>query len=244
MWLLSTGRIYRYPSALRHCQYFNIVRSIIHQQTDIVYCIQLCHHWNINFYIKWTSIQTICWVSVLTKSPNIQKDMCVLLKITTQICFMKVLKGMPNTKHYNNVFGNHVPMISECFENWSYLRKHWRFIHFETVHQSNWQHCKRTPLFLHKRPDRYNAVVPLSIEPLWQNGHAHVNDALNSDNVYDRPNLLLLNSSPLDGSSSLDGENSNSSSSDNSSFLDDGQSDDVPDFLYRLQMHRKAHPTN
>ena len=114
---------------------------------------------------------------------------------------------------------------------------------FETA-QSNCQDCKRTPLFLHKRPDHYNAVVPLSIEPLWQHGHAHVNDALNSDNVDDRPNFLLPISSPLDGSSSLDGEKFNSSPSDDLSSLDDGQSDDVPDFLYRLKMHRKAHPTN
>ena len=83
-------------------------------------------------------------------------------------------------------------------------------ITFETV-QSNCQDCKRIALFLHKCPDHYNAVVPLSIELLWQHGHAHINDALNSDNADDRHNCLLPNSTPLDDSSSLDGEKFNSS---------------------------------
>ena len=32
--------------------------------------------------------------------------------------------------------------------------------------------------------------------------------------------------------------------SDDPSSLDEGKSDELPDFLYRLQMHRKAHPKN
>ena len=85
------------------------------------------------------------------------------------MCFMKVLKGIPNTsQHYNSVFGDHVPMILAnalkidlilIDESIDCL------LTFETV-QSNCQDCKRAPLFLHKRPDHYNAAVPLSIEPL------------------------------------------------------------------------------
>ena len=93
---------------------------------------------------------------------------------------------------------------------------------------SNCQDCKRTPLFLHKHPDHYNAIVPLSIEPLWQHDHAHVDGVLNFDNADDKPNALLSNPTPLDEPSSLD----------------DGHTDDVADFLYLLQMHRKTHPTN
>ena len=146
-------------------------------------------------------------------------------------------------KQYNSVFGDHVPMILANALNVDLIlieESDEGLVTIETV-QSN-QDCRPTPLFLHKRPDHYNAIVPLSIEPLWQRGHAHVDDTLNSDDAVDKPNALLSNLSPLDDSSMKD-ENPYSISDDPSS-QDEGKSDQLPDFLYRLQMHRKAHPKN
>ena len=133
-------------------------------------------------------------------------------------------------KHYNNVFGDHVPMILANALNIHLILVEESIDGLFTIEivLSNCQDCKRTPLFLPKRPDHYNASVPFSIEPLWQHGHAHINGVLNADNADDEPNALLSNPTPLDEPSSLD----------------DGHTDDVPDFLYWLQMHRKTHPTN
>ena len=133
-------------------------------------------------------------------------------------------------KYYNSIFGDHVPMILANALNIDLIlvmESIDGLFTIETI-MSNCQDCKRTQLFLYKCPDHYNAIVPFSIEPLWQHSHAHVDDALNSYNADDKPNALLSNPSPLD----------------EPSFLDDGHTDYVPDFLYRLQMHRKTHPTN
>ena len=71
-------------------------------------------------------------------------------------------------KHYNSVFGDHVPMILANASKIDLIVIEGSFddlFNFETV-QQNCQDCKRSPLFLHKRPNSYSAVVPFSIEPL------------------------------------------------------------------------------
>ena len=70
-------------------------------------------------------------------------------------------------KQYNSVFGDHVPMILANALNVDLIlieESDEGLVTIEAV-QSN-QDCRPTPLFLHKRPDHYNAIVPLSIEPL------------------------------------------------------------------------------
>ena len=205
----------------------NVVKSIIHLRTGTAYCIQLCHHWSINFYIMWTLIQIICWVSLLTKSHNTQRDICASLNITTPMCFMKVLRCMQNT--------NITTAFLETMSPW-YWQMRWILILF-------WSRKALTVCLLLRNicqivrivnvlrwscTNSLTSITLFSIEPLWQHGHAHVDGALNSDNADDKPNALLSNPTPLDEPSSLD----------------DGHTDDVPDFLYRLQMHRKTHPTN
>ena len=65
---------------------------------------------------------------------------------------------------YNSVFGDHVPMILANALNVDLIlieESDEGLLTIETV-QSN-QDSRPTPLFLHKRPDYYNAIVPLSI---------------------------------------------------------------------------------
>ena len=70
-------------------------------------------------------------------------------------------------KRYNSVFGDHVPMILANALNIDLILVEESIEGLFTIETvlSNCQDCKRTPLFLHKRPDHYNAIVPFSIEP-------------------------------------------------------------------------------
>ena len=149
---------------------------------------------------------------------------CLLHSIVSSLKYQFLRNVNIDTNYLLGVISNEIsqyPEIYMCFiENIDGL------FTIESV-LSNCQDCKRTPLFLHKCPDHYNAIVPFSIEPLWQHSHAYVDGVLNSDNADDKPNALLSNPTQLDEPSSLNYRHT-----------------DVPNFLHRLQMYRKTHPTN
>ena len=211
-------------------------------------------------------------------------------------------------KQYDTVFGDHIPLILANVLNISLIiinESSDGLFKVETVQTNN--ECIR--LFLHKRADHYNAIIPTSLEPLWQPGLAHIDDVLiadydkDNDNVlvsnvsqlnyvhvhdvnntdYENGNVVVTNVSPSDHvyvddvfDTKHDNDNSNALVStvsptgfgqgdnifntdydgndntvvpnvcqqDDRSTLDGEKLSDIPNFLYQLKMHRKAHPTN
>ena len=139
--------------------------------------------------IDWTSIQNICWVPISNEISQYPERYICFIENNDANVFYEGFERYAKYKYYNSVFVDDVPMILANALKIDLIlieKSIGSLVTFETV-QSNCQDCKRTPLFLHKRPDHYNAVAPLSVEPLGQHGHAYVNDALNSDNLDDIP---------------------------------------------------------
>ena len=98
----------------------------------------------------------------LTQYP--ERYMCFIANNDANV-FYDGFERYAKYKNHNSVFGDHVPMILANVLKIDLIlieESNDGLFTFETV-QSNCQDCKRTPLFLHKRPDHYNVVVPLSI---------------------------------------------------------------------------------
>ena len=156
--------------------------------------------------------------------------------------FYDGFKRYAKDKHYKIIFGDHVPMILANDLNNDLIlieESDEGLLTIETV-QSN-QDCRPTPMFLQNILTITMVLYHFLLNPC-DNAAMHML-TIPLILMMLMINASLSNLSPLYDSYTKDG-NSNSLPSDDPSSLDEGKSDEVPNFLYRLQMHRKAHPKN
>ena len=204
-----------------HCFLYSIVKSCHSQLTpscDI----------NVAFILR-----KMC--SELTTSP----DEYTGFKIDSDIIAVKTaFNYYAFDNKYNTYFGDTVPLL--CANSLG--------INIGVLDDSHNSSSKvifsrnktKACVFIRKNGDHYDGLIPMKHmcdnlrEPLWQSGHAHRKGNAQKDDfdskyyVDDEANLQLLKLPP----------------SDDTSVLNDDKPDDVLDFLYRLKIHRKAHPTN
>ena len=204
-----------------HCFLYSIVKSCHSQLTPSC-------DMNVAFILRKMR-------SELTTSP----DEYTGFKIDSDIIAVKTaLNYYAFDKKYNTYFGDTVPLL--CANSLGISIGVLDDSHNSSSKVIFSRNKTKACVFIRKNGDHYDGLIPMKHmcdnlrEPLWQSGQAHRKGNAQKDDfdskyyVDDEANLQLLKLPP----------------SDDTSVLNDDKPDDVLDFLYRLKIHRKAHPTN